>query len=147
METFRAAFARIVQETERHGIGVILENHPQGLLADALSIQRFLAQEGYSNVPIIYDVSNALAIGEDPVEGMRILGRRLAIVHVSDSRPGQWRHDPIGSGAIDFRTIGACLAEMRFDGSAVLEILSDDPGGDLVDGRNRLRDAGWCFRA
>jgi pentatricopeptide repeat protein len=40
METFRPAFARIVAAARMRGVGVILENHPQGLLADAGTIAR-----------------------------------------------------------------------------------------------------------
>lgn len=145
METFRPAFATIAREAERQGIGVILENHPQGLLSDAATIARFLDQEGYRDVPVIYDVANAFAIGEDPVEGLRILKDRLGLVHVSDSPAGQWRHDPVGSGAIDFAAVGACLAEIGFAGAAVLEILSDTPAQDLRNGARRLAADGWAF--
>lgn len=98
----------------RAGIPIIPENHPQGLLASAADIVRFLDDEGYADMPVIYDVANAVAIGEDPVEGLRTLWPRLGIVHLSDSPKGQWRHDPIGSGEIDFaaiagRTEAACL--------------------------------------
>ena len=79
METFRSAFATIVEEARRQGVGVILENHPQGLLADAGAIDRFLAQEGYGHVPVIYDVANAFAIGEDPAAGVAALRDRLGI--------------------------------------------------------------------
>jgi len=145
MESFRPAFATLVAEAEKQGIGVILENHPQGLLADAGAIDRFLDSEGYDQVAVIYDVANAFAIGEDPVEGLSILRGRLGILHASDSPAGQWRHDPIGSGAIDFEAIGACLAEICFEGSAALEILSGDPAADLVDGARRLHEMGWRF--
>jgi sugar phosphate isomerase/epimerase len=145
METFRPAFARIVAEARRRGVGVILENHPQGLLADAATIRRFLDEEGHGDVPVIYDVANAFAIGEDPAEGLRSLRSKLGIVHVSDSPAGQWRHDPIGSGAIDFAAIGAAIKEISFTGPVALEILSDRPLQDLVDGAHRLAAMGLSF--
>lgn len=145
MQSFRPAFHAIVEEARRAGLGVILENHPQGLLADAGAIDRFLREEGLDDVSVVYDVANAFAIGEDPVEGLRLLGPRLGIVHVSDSPAGQWRHDPIGAGAIDFAAIGATLAAQGFAGSAALEILSDDPLAGLVDGAHALAAAGWRF--
>ena len=145
MRGFRPTFHAIVEEARRQGLGVILENHPQGLLADAAAIDRFLREEGLDDVLVIYDVANAIAIGEDPVDGLRLLGPRLGIVHVSDSPAGQWRHDPIGSGVIDFAAIGAALAALGFAGSAALEILSDDPLAGLVDGAHALAAAGWRF--
>jgi deoxyribonuclease-4 len=85
----------------------------------------FRTRKGYSSIPVIYDVANAFAIDEDPVAGLETLWSRLGIVHLSDSPPGQWRHDPIGSGAIDFSAIAAFLGSKKFEGAVVLEILSD----------------------
>ena len=49
----------------RAGVRLLLENHPQGLLARAETIDAFLAREGYDDIAVIYDVANALAAGED----------------------------------------------------------------------------------
>jgi sugar phosphate isomerase/epimerase len=145
METFRVAFGRIQAKAQQRGIGIILENHPQGLLADARTIARFLDDEGYSSIPVIYDVANAFAIGEDPVAGLEILWSRLGIVHLSDSPRGQWRHDPIGSGEIDFSAIAALLSGKGFEGPVVLEILSEQPLQGLSDGVAALRAKGLAF--
>jgi deoxyribonuclease-4 len=145
MESFRPAFREIVAEARRQGVGVALENHPQGLLADAVTIRDFLDSEGYADVSVIYDVANAVAIGEDPVEGLATLQARISLVHLSDSPPGQWRHDPIGSGAIDFAAIGRELKRQAYDGPVVLEILSDTPLEHLLDGIRRLVRESWSF--
>lgn len=146
METFRPAFARIHAKAEASGIGIILENHPQGLLADARTIADFLDAEGYASIPVIYDVANAVAINEDPVAGLEILWPRLEIIHLSDSPKGQWRHDPIGTGEIDFAAIGALLRRKGFEGAVVLEILSDTPLRGLMDGVATLQTHGFAFR-
>ena len=146
METFRPAFARIHAKAQARGIGVILENHPQGLLADAKTIAGFLNAEGYSSIPVIYDVANAFAIDEDPVTGLETLWPYLGIVHLSDSPRGQWRHNPIGTGAIDFAAIGALLDRRGFDGAVVLEILSDAPLRGLTDGVAALQARGFTFQ-
>lgn len=145
MESFRPAFREIVEEARRRGLGVGLENHPLGLLADAPTIRRFLDEEGYADVSVIYDVANAVAVGEDPVEGLAALQSRISVVHLSDSPLGQWRHDPIGSGEIDFAAIGRELGRQSYDGPIVLEILSDTPLEHLLDGIRRLAQAGWTF--
>ena len=145
MTSFRAAFARIHAKAQRTGIPIILENHPQGLLASAGDIVRFLDAEGYGDIPVIYDVANAFAIGEDPVEGLNRLWPRLGIVHLSDSPKGQWRHDPIGSGDIDFAAIAALLKQRSYGGKIVLEILSDRPLADLETGTARLKEQGLAF--
>lgn len=145
MERFRPAFREIVTEARRHGLSVALENHPQGLLADARSICAFIEAEGYGDVTVIYDVANAVAIGEDPVDGLAMLASHLGIVHLSDSPVGQWRHDPIGSGAIDFGAIGRELERQCYSGPVALEILSETPLQGLLDGARRLVESGWSF--
>ncbi|OAF19970.1 MULTISPECIES: sugar phosphate isomerase/epimerase [Bradyrhizobium] len=145
MVSFREAFARIHDKATHAGIPIILENHPQGLLASAADIVRFLADEGYADMPVIYDVANAIAIGEDPVEGLRTLWPRLGIVHLSDSPKGQWRHDPIGSGEIDFAAIGAELKQRSYGGRIVLEILSERPLQDIGEGAAALQRQGLAF--
>lgn len=145
MTSFRDAFARIHDKAQRAGIPIIIENHPQGLLASASGIVKFLDAEGYDDMPVIYDVANAFTIGEDPVEGLKTLWPRLAIVHLSDSPKGQWRHDPIGSGEIDFGAIAALLKEQAYMGKIVLEILSDRPLEDLNTGAAALKQRGLAF--
>ncbi len=145
MTTFRAAFAEIHAEATRQGVQLILENHPQGLLASAAAMAGFIAAEGYSDVPVIYDVANGFAIGEDPVAGLMALGELTQIVHLSDAPTGQWRHDPIGSGDIDFAAIAAHLKAADYQGHVVLEILSADPVAGLRDGVALLREQGFAF--
>ena len=145
MPSFREAFARIHDKAQRAHVPIILENHPQGLLASAADIVRFLDAEGYAEMPVIYDVANAFAIGEDPVEGLKALWPRLGIVHLSDSPKGQWRHDPIGSGEIDFAAIAALLRQRTYTGRIVLEILSDRPLDDLNAGAAALKEQGLAF--
>ncbi len=144
-ETFRAAFRRIRAEGERLGVGLLLENHPQGLLASAEAMCAFLDAEGDQDTRIIYDVANAFSIDEDPATGLTALGDRLAIVHLSDSPKGGWRHDPIGSGDIPFPRIACALQDTGFSGPLVLEILSPSPLADLERGREALRAAGFLF--
>jgi sugar phosphate isomerase/epimerase len=143
--SFRDAFARIHDKAERAGVPIILENHPQGLLASAADIVRFLDVEGYAGMPVIYDVANAVAIREDPVEGLKALWPRLGIVHLSDSPKGQWRHDPIGSGEIDFAAIAAVLRQRGYESRLVLEILSDQPLKDIDEGAAILKRQGLVF--
>ena len=145
MPSFREAFARIHDKAQRAGVPIILENHPQGLLATATDIARFLDAEGYAGMPVIYDVANAFAIGEDPVAGLETLWSRLGIIHLSDSPRGQWRHDPIGSGAIDFAAVAALLRRRAYAGHIVLEILSDRPLEDLDNGVAALQRQGLAF--
>ena len=145
MDGFRSAFAEVHACAARAGVRLLLENHPQGLLARAETIDAFLAREGYDDIAVIYDVANALAAGEDPADGAARLAPRLGVVHLSDTPRGGWRHDPIGTGDVDFAGVGASLRKARFAGPTVLEIIADDPARGIADGIVRLEAAGWNF--
>ena len=138
MPSFQAAFERIHARALKAGLKVLIENHPQGLLASAGSIQTFIQHNGYPETGVIYDVANALAIGEDAMVGLAALGDLTQIVHLSDSPKGAWRHDAIGTGDIDFATILAYLGRTGFAGPIVLETLASEPMSALLDGTRRL---------
>lgn len=63
---------------------------------------------------------------ESAVDLIRDYGRVLLHLHVHDVRKGA-DHVPLGSGSIDYSTIAAALREVDFEGTAALEIQSDDP--------------------
>lgn len=138
MPGFQAAFERIHARALKSGLRVLIENHPQGLLASAGAIRSFIESKGYPDTGVIYDVANALAIGEEATDGLTTLGDLTAIVHLSDSPRGAWRHDAIGTGDIDFAAILAHLARSGFQGPVVLETLAPDPMAALIDGVRRL---------
>ncbi len=136
MDSFEPAFVRILDIARAAGVGVWLENGPAGLLADAESMAAFVAR--HEGVRVIYDVANAFAIGEDPAEGLARLGPRVEVVHLSDAPRGGWRHDPIGSGDIDFVSALAAAKAHAPQAARLIEILSERPFEDLLEGRERL---------
>jgi sugar phosphate isomerase/epimerase len=143
LDVFRGAMERLIRLAERSGVRLLIENHPQTLLPDAASMGGFLAREGYGLVDALYDVANGFAIGEEPDLALATLQPFLAMVHVSDSPAGAWRHDPIGTGAVDFDAARAALQRIRFDGPVVAEIIAPDPVAQLVRAREALRMHGW----
>mgnify|MGYP003582694552 CR=1 FL=1 len=135
---FEDAFVRIADYAHRAGLRVLFENHPQGFRPDIRSMMKLCSDSRLQHVDILYDVANGVAIGEDPVEGLRVAKARLGAVHFSDSPLGAWRHDPIGTGEIDFASILGVLDEIAFRGPCIAEIISDKPLQDLLDARSRL---------
>jgi sugar phosphate isomerase/epimerase len=143
VDVVRRAFDQLSPMAERLGVRLLLENHPQSLLPDAASIAGFLARQAYPNMDVVYDVANGFAIGEDPVAGLKTVRKFLRAVHLSDSPRGQWRHDPIGSGDIDFAAVRDHLVSGGFAGPVVTEIIADRALQRLVEARAALRQMGW----
>ena len=143
LSIYRAAMGRLVRLAESCGVRLLIENHPQTLLPDARSIADFLTQERYGRVDSLYDIANGFAIGEDLNTALAALKVFLSMVHVSDSPAGQWRHDQIGQGDIDFAAARAALESHGFEGPIVAEIIVPDPVAQLVQARATLRAGGW----
>jgi sugar phosphate isomerase/epimerase len=142
---YRGALQRLVKAAQPRGVRLLLENIPGMLLADSNAAKAFLDEEDYGLVDVLYDVTNATGIGEDPAQGIRTLGQRIKLVHLSDAPKGQWRHDPIGTGAIDFAGIRAALSDIGYTQGAVIEAISQNTLPDLVASRTRLKEMGWRF--
>ena len=145
VHVFRASLERLLRAAEPRGVRILLENIPGTLLGDAPAAKRFLDQEDYGAVDVLYDVTNAAALGERPPDGIRLLADRIRLVHLSDAPAGQWRHDPVGTGAIDFADIHGALGDVGYEDGVVIEAISGDTLNDLVASRRRLTEAGWRF--
>jgi sugar phosphate isomerase/epimerase len=63
LDIYRAAFERIHEEAQKRGLSVVLENHPQDLLADAAQIEAFLSIGRYTGVTVCYDVAKLIEQG------------------------------------------------------------------------------------
>jgi len=145
LTVFRGALQRLVKAAQPRGIRLLLENIPGMLLADAASTKTFLDQHDDGSIDVLYDVTNAAAFGENPADGIRTLGGRIQLLHLSDAPEGLWRHDPIGTGAIDFNAIQTALSDIAYSKGVVIEVVSNDTLSDLVASRARLRQIGWTL--
>ena len=67
----------------------------------------------------------------------------MELVHLSDTGRVSWRHDPIGTGEIDFVAIFKTLGDIAFNGLSVMEIVSLAPDRDLQDSWDKLVACGW----
>ena len=129
---------------ERAGIEFWVENMPFAFMPRAGELIASLDRHGSDQLKVCYDVANAHFIGEDPVEGLRIVEPRLALVHLSDTTRAAYRHDPVGKGDIDFARLAGAVARACPDRPPVLEIIADDPDRVLPDSARALLDLGFC---
>jgi deoxyribonuclease-4 len=134
---FADALVELAGVAREAGLSVLFENHPQGVFPDTPSMAALLDDARLRNVALLYDVTNAFAIGEDPAAGLARVLPRVGLVHLSDAPAGAWRHDPIGSGDVDFRAIFRALQAGGYAGPIVAEVISDAPLEHLVDARAR----------
>jgi len=74
---------------------------------------------------VYYDLGNAVALGFDPAEEIRLLGRRILSVHVKDSSDSLGALH-LGRGRLDLAASIEALKSIGYDGWLILET----PGGD-----------------
>lgn len=142
LASYTKSVDRLLNAAERAGVRLVVENHPLGLLDSADTIEAFLDRYD-GRLGLLYDVANAVAIDEDPARGIRQLARFIGMIHLSDSPKGEWRHNPIGDGTIDFAAIGSALTEIGYAGEIVLELMGDDALAAFKAAPERLRLSGF----
>jgi sugar phosphate isomerase/epimerase len=135
--------ARLLAAAERHGVTLVLENSPYGFLGKADDLVGISDEIGDPRLRLCYDVANALA-QEDPAEGVRLIGARLGLAHVSDTPKASWRHTSPGRGEVDLGAFAAALAEVGYAEATVYELVDEeDPSPRLGDDLAALRAHGW----
>ncbi|SVE10957.1 uncharacterized protein METZ01_LOCUS463811 [marine metagenome] len=109
----------------------------------ASDLSRVLDKLADERVGVVYDVANGFFAGEDPASGIQMLRDRIDLVHLSDTGRKHWRHDPIGTGEIDFEAVAKTIQSINFSGQSVMEIISSDPDRELPESQRRLAQWGW----
>ena len=129
---------QLLAVAERVGQFLYLESHPQTPIPTVAAIEGFLTTIADPRLKVAYDVANAEFVAEDQPAALRRLAPRLGQVHLSDGTRTHWRHDRVGLGTVDFKRILAALADTRFAGVALLEIISATPLEDFSASLNAL---------
>ena len=106
--------------TER-GVGIAIENMAQvdpHYLVEAIDA---LAAEGYL-VGACFDVGHNNLHGDDPAETVRLLGKRIKVLHVHDNSGERDNHDLPYTGKINWNAFIKALAEVGYEGDFNYEL-------------------------
>lgn len=137
----RAALDRLLPRAERAGVTLMLENHHQSPMPTVARMAEFLDVVGSDRLGIAYDVANGEFVGEDQGNAIRAAGSWLRQVHLSDASRARWDHAPPGRGSIDFAAVSRALAS--FEGTSVVELISEKADTDMAEARTYLGAHGW----
>ena len=83
---------------------------------------------------------------EDPTEALQLLNSRIKLIYAADSGLDEFRHDPVGAGAVRFDDISGALRAFGYRGDTVLEILTDEPDRALASSVAQLETHAWPRR-
>ena len=134
---------QLAERAAQCGTKILVENVPVTFAPLASDLSMALDELADERVGVVYDVANGFFAGEDPASGIQTLRDRIDLVHLSDTGRKYWRHDPIGTGEIDFESVAEAIRLINFSGQSVMEIISSDPDRELPESRRLLAQWGW----
>ncbi len=149
LDWFVEGMKELVTYAKGTNVQLLLENVPFTYLPTAKDMADTAALIG-PEIGVNFDVCNSAFIKEDPAEAIRMLGRLVKNVHISDSGYEEFLHAKLGTGMVEPGPAAAALKEIGYDGVTVLEIITDaladgaDPDGDIVASHEILAANGWA---
>lgn len=130
-----APTARAAERAARVGLKLAIENHGDLRAQDLLEV---LERVGSPDLGVTLDNVNLIRVGDDMLEGTRLLAPRTLLVQLKDHphepdprREGGARSVALGEGVAPLQELIAILAAAGYDGTVCVELAS--LGGDDVD--------------
>jgi sugar phosphate isomerase/epimerase len=109
---------------ETYGVIICVENMPFGKqqLARVAPLLEFVKEVDSPWLRVCLDTGHCACLGDDPIEAVRLLGDKLAVLHVHDNDGKGDRHWFPGLGIIDWEAFMHALVEIGFEGALSLEV-------------------------
>jgi sugar phosphate isomerase/epimerase len=147
VEDARAALVRqlelLLPAAERLGVVLAVETVPFGFMQTGREVAEVVDLVGSPWLAATYDAANTLAT-EPPDVGVRALGERLRVMHVSGAWRDRWAHASVNGSDVDLAACMAALREVGFTGPTVYELIDGaDPEDRLRDDLALFTDSGW----
>ena len=126
----RRALRELIPTAERLGVRLAVENVWNRYLLSPVEMRDFIDSFGSPFVASYFDVGNCMLYGH-PEDWIRVLGKRIAAVHLKDFRVNTGNLDgfvDLLSGNVDFPAVMKALAEAGYSGPCTAEIVPGTPG-------------------
>jgi sugar phosphate isomerase/epimerase len=138
----KEALQSLLQECERLGVTFGLENAYSVIPTAELMLQ-MCKELAHPRLKLVYDVANGTMV-ESPLDGLEVVARDLALLHVSDTDDKVWGHDRIGTGVIDFAAVTEKVKKLGYAGPTIMEIVDRRaPDESNRASLQRLQALGW----
>ena len=148
LEWFVEGMKKLVSHAKGTGVQLLLENVPFAFLPTAKELKETAALIG-PEVGINFDVCNSAYIKEDVPATVHMLGDMIKNVHMSDTGFEEFKHDRLGTGIVEPAPAGKALEDIGYQGTTVLEIITDvlapdsDPNADILASHEILAASSW----
>lgn len=129
--------ANIARYAKDRNVLLLMENTPNGMWALDEVLTRLGENPDDTNMGICIDVGHAHIssdAGKQPIrEYFKRYSSQLRHVHFSDNNGEEDSHLPPGKGTIQWKDVFACLADIGYTKSCVLEIHPNGDTGQAID--------------
>lgn len=114
---------RLLVSAHEYGVCIAIENmpFPQFSMAAPEMMRKFVDEIGDDHLKVCLDTGHSIICGVQPADAVRLLGERLKVVHIHDSRGSSDDHNPLFVGRIDWHNYCRALREIGFDGTFSFE--------------------------
>jgi sugar phosphate isomerase/epimerase len=105
-------------------VGVRIAIEPHDSFARSSAVVPVLNRtRSHSALQVIWDIGNAFAAGEEPLEGFKLLKDRLAYVQIKDGkrRGTEWQLCPLGQGEVSLGQAFELLSANGYEGTLSVE--------------------------
>jgi sugar phosphate isomerase/epimerase len=120
IEEYCERFSTLSDAASNEGVSLAQENVARCRSATISQVRRMKEILG-KKVKFALDVKQVLRAGESPFDMCDVMGENIAVVHLSDNKPGQDCLLP-GAGTFDIKKLTERLSSYGFDGSLVIEV-------------------------
>lgn len=111
----------VAPAAEANGVVLALENVGRGYGKSAQELVHLVDSVASDAVKTYYDIGNATAFENDPVEEIELLGSRIAAVHIKD-----YDGELLGEGIVKIPECVEALKQIGYAGDLVLETPATD---------------------
>lgn len=126
------------------GTRLLMENTPYCFTPTIEEMAGVVSTVNDNMLKIVWDVANAAFIEDDPVAGLRAHHESIGLVHISDTGVDVWGHDPIGTGVVDWDSLGDAVEATCGINNVVLEIIREEDTLQVFSqAMQDLKSRGW----
>ena len=119
---------KLGQRTADEGVPLVYHHHMNSLGEKPREIDAVLDAADPRHVGVLFDIAHYQQAGGDPVAAIRKYRDWIQVVHLKDvrpggaGRPGGYQFVELGQGRVDVPGVFAALADIKFDGWAIVEL-------------------------
>jgi L-ribulose-5-phosphate 3-epimerase len=138
----KGALESLLTDCERLGVTFGLENG-YNVTHTAELMVRMCRELSHPRLKLVYDVANATMV-ESPLDGLELVAKDMALLHMSDTDDKVWGHDRIGTGVIDFSAVTEKVKKIGYAGPTIMEVVDRRaPDESNRVSLERLQALGW----